>query len=304
MGTRFANDDLDPGFTVTFFGVRGSTPCHGESIVRYGGNTSCVAVNVPGHDPFLFDLGTGLRYYGHTCDEPRPFRGTCLLSHLHWDHIQGLPFFTPLLREGATMDIYAPAQQTGQPVVEAFAEAFRPPLFPVPLAHLPGTMRFHDVRDADFTVGEVEVMSRVIPHAGVTVGYRMTWNGASVAYLSDHQMPEDGSYAVTDGALELCRDVDLLIHDAQYTPAEFAQRSNWGHCTMDFAVWFAGLAGARRLALFHHDPSHADDQLDLLSDLAVECGRRAGVEVFAAREGVTVPVPAPVPTPAAVTRRA
>jgi phosphoribosyl 1,2-cyclic phosphodiesterase len=294
MGSRFSND-VDPAFAVTFFGVRGSTPCHGETIVRYGGNTSCVAVSVPGHDPFLFDLGTGLRYFGHTCDEPLPFRGTCLLSHLHWDHIQGLPFFTPLLREGASMDVYAPAQDSGVPVRKAFAKAFRPPLFPVPLAQLPGTMRFHEVSSSDFEVGDVEIMSRPIPHSGVTVGYRMTWNGSSVAYLSDHQMPLDGSYSVTDGALELCRGVDLLIHDAQYTPAEFAQRRDWGHCTVEYAVWLAVTAGVGRLALFHHDPSHADDQLDLLTAQARDIGREAGVEVFAAREGMTVPVPSRAP---------
>jgi phosphoribosyl 1,2-cyclic phosphodiesterase len=300
MGTRFSNDD-DPGYIVTFFGVRGSTPCHGESIVRYGGNTSCVAVSVPGHDPFLFDLGTGLRYFGYTCDGVHPFRGTCLLSHLHWDHIQGLPFFTPLLREGAILDVYAPIQESGQPVGEAFAEAIRPPLFPVPLAHLPGTMRFHDVLDAEFSVGDVHVMSRSIPHSGVTVGYRMTWRGSSVAYLSDHQMPIDGSYSVTAGALDLCRGADLVIHDAQYTPAEFAQRRDWGHCTVEYAVWVAATAGARRLALFHHDPAHADDQLDALAATAVACGVRAGVEVFAAREGMTVPVAAPAVAPAAPT---
>ncbi len=294
MGSRFSND-VDPGFAVTFYGVRGSTPCHGETIVRYGGNTSCVAVSVPGHDPFLFDLGTGLRYFGHTCDEPLPFRGTCLLSHLHWDHIQGLPFFTPLLREGASMDVYAPAQDSGVPVAKAFAEAFRPPLFPVPLAQLPGTMHFHDVSSSDFEVGDVEIISRPIPHSGVTVGYRMTWNGSSIAYLSDHQMPLDGSYSVTRGALELCRGVDLLIHDAQYTPAEFAQRRDWGHCTVEYAVWLAATAGVHRLALFHHDPSHADDQLDLLTEQAREIGREAGVEVFAAREGMTVPVPSRAP---------
>ena len=283
---RIAGD----GFTVTFHGVRGSTPCHGENVVKYGGNTSCVSIDIPDHAPLLFDLGTGLRYFGHSFGHDHLFKGTCLLTHLHWDHIQGLPFFTPLLREGAELDIYVPTQVGPATVAEVFATSIRPPLFPIPLADIPGTIRFHEVLDHVFTVGEVEVMSRVIPHAGTTLGFRVTWHGRSVAYLSDHQMPVDGSFAASAGAMDLCRGVDLVIHDAQYTPAEFAERRTWGHCTLDYAVWLAAEAGASAIALFHHDPTHHDDILDLLTTSAIECGTTRGVEVFAAREGLTVPV--------------
>ncbi len=278
------------GFAVTFHGVRGSTPCHGSEIVRYGGNTSCVSVSVPGHDPILFDLGTGLRYFGAQHAGDLPFRGSCLLSHLHWDHIQGLPFFTPLLQDGAKVDVYAPAQPGGITVEQVFAETIKPPLFPIHYGLLPGNVHFHEIVDGEFDIGEVRVTVRAIPHIGHTLGYRLTWRGASVAYLSDHQMPQDGSLSATPGAIELCAGADLVIHDAQYTVAEFERKRDWGHCTVDYAVWLAAEAGARRLALFHHDPTHEDDVMDTISRHAVACGRTRGIDVFPAREGLCVAV--------------
>jgi phosphoribosyl 1,2-cyclic phosphodiesterase len=281
--------------TASFHGVRGSTPCHGSEIVRYGGNTSCVSLDIPGADPILFDLGTGLRYFGESHPRGVPFKGTCLLSHLHWDHIQGVPFFAPLLSSGSVVNVFGPSQSDGRTVEAVFAESIRPPLFPIDLAMLPGTMSFVDVGDDDFVIdggsaGDIKVMARVIPHIGRTLGFRVEWNGSSVAYLSDHQMPHDGSFAATDGARELCCDVDLLIHDAQYTPAEFAMKRDWGHCTIDFAVWLANESNVRRLALFHHDPSHHDERLDELFAVAVTDGARCGVDVFGATEGLTVVV--------------
>ncbi|MFT4656720.1 MAG: phosphoribosyl 1,2-cyclic phosphodiesterase [Candidatus Aldehydirespiratoraceae bacterium] len=281
------------GMSVLFHGVRGSTPCHGPDIMRYGGNTSCVSIDIPGSDPILLDLGTGLRYFGATQPADKPFRGTCLLSHLHWDHIQGLPFFTPLLKTGALVTVYAPAQDDGTTVASVFASTIRPPLFPIDLAVLPGEIVFVDVANDDFvlnegTDAEVRVKSRVIPHVGRTLGYRIEWGDYSVAYLSDHQQPCDGSLTATDGALELCRDVDLLIHDAQYTVNEFDMKCDWGHCTADYALWLAAESGAKQLALFHHDPSHHDDQLDLLVAAAKTVGESLGVEVFGAFEGLSV----------------
>ena len=274
---------------VTFHGVRGSTPCHGREIVRYGGNTSCVSVDVPGHKPIVFDLGTGLRYFGQSLSTTEPLSATCLLSHLHWDHIQGLPFFKPLLRDGSDVHIYAPVQDDGLTVEQVFADTIKPPLFPIHFTMLPGMINFHEVWDDEFTIGDdVEVMSRAIPHVGNTVGYRVTWNGTSITYMSDHQMPVDGSFSATQGALDLCRGADLLIHDAQYTPSEFAEKSTWGHCTVEYAVWLAAECGVKRLALFHHDPAHHDDIMDILAAAATDCGRKMGVEVFAAREGLVV----------------
>ncbi|MEQ1873026.1 MAG: MBL fold metallo-hydrolase [Ilumatobacteraceae bacterium] len=275
---------------VTFFGVRGSTPCHGDEIARYGGNTSCVAVRAPGEDPLFFDLGTGARYFGAELALHAPFHGTCLLSHLHWDHTQGLPFFTPLLREGSTLDVYAPAQDDGRSVEEIIGTVIRPPVFPVTIDQLPGAVRFHDTIDCEFHVGGIKVIARTVPHVGPTLGYRVEWGGRSVAYLSDHQQPHDGSFGVTESARELAEGVDLLIHDAQYTPAEFAMKSTWGHCTIDYALWLAEHCSVGKLALYHHDPTRTDDALDEVGRCANKAAAANGFEAFAAYEGLTVDV--------------
>jgi phosphoribosyl 1,2-cyclic phosphodiesterase len=275
---------------LTFHGVRGSTPCNGESIKRYGGNTSCTSLEAPDHDPVLLDLGTGLRYFGLGRPNGVAFRGSCLLSHLHWDHIQGLPFFTPLMRPGSVLDVYAPPQEGDATVTSVMEDTIRPPLFPIGLTDLPGEIRFHEVGDSDFDIGAMRVMARAIPHVGITNGYRINYGRRSISYLSDHQQPSDGTFAVTDAALALCEGTDLLIHDAQYTPSEFAQKRDWGHCMIEYAVWLASEAGARTLVLFHHDPAHDDDLLDVLVAAAATCGRRRGVEVLGAREGLQLTV--------------
>jgi phosphoribosyl 1,2-cyclic phosphodiesterase len=273
---------------VTFYGVRGSTPCQSDDIGRYGGNTSCISIDAPGESQLLLDMGTGLRYYGKGLPVDRPFAGSCLLTHLHWDHVQGLPFFAPLLWNGATLDVYGPAQEDGRTLDEIFASTIRPPLFPVCVDKLPAAVRFHDTGDTEFTIGGFDVMARLIPHLGPTLGFRIEWQGHSIAYISDHQQPLDGSFSVAPGALELVEGVDLLIHDAQYTPPEFAAKASWGHCTIEYAVWLAGHAGVKQLALFHHDPSRLDDDLDELVRCAADIGKRRGVDVIAASEGLVL----------------
>ncbi|MDJ0771520.1 MAG: MBL fold metallo-hydrolase [Ilumatobacter sp.] len=278
------------GFDITFHGVRGSTPCHGDDIRRYGGNTSCVSVALPEHDPIFFDVGTGARYFGGHCNSDRPFRGTCLLTHLHWDHLQGLPFFPPLLKSGGQLDIHAPLQDAGASLHEVFGRSICPPLFPVGLDALPGDLTLRATGDDDFMIGEANVMSRFIPHVGPTLGYRLEWGGASVAYLSDHQQPGVELFEATDNAKELCRDVDVLIHDAQYTPEEFIEKTNWGHCTIDYAVWLAAECNVKTLVLFHHDPLHDDDMLDKLIQAADESIWADGMNVIGAYEGLVLRV--------------
>lgn len=274
---------------VSFFGVRGSTPCDCAANHRYGGNTSCVVIDGDEDtDPIVLDLGTGLRFWGLQAGRP-DFRATALVSHLHWDHVQGLPFFTPIHAPDAQLAVFGPLQDGGVALGDAFDTFVNPPYFPVGLDGLAGKVTFTGVESDVFHVGNATVTSRSVPHVGPTLGYRIELGGVVMTYISDHQQPGCGATRVDDAVLELCAGADLLIHDAQYTPEEFARRSDWGHCTVEYAVEVAAQAGVRELCLFHHDPSHGDDQLDELTLAAARLAADRGVDsVRCAHEGLSI----------------
>jgi phosphoribosyl 1,2-cyclic phosphodiesterase len=206
--------------------------------------------------------------------------------------VQGLPFFTPVLKPGARFDVYGPPQPEEGSLEKAFNELMRPPFFPVTTKDLLGDIRFHDSDNEDLELDGAKVKVRPVPHVGLTNGYRIEMGGASVAYLSDHQMPTDGSHEVTDAVLELCDGVDLLIHDAQYTVDEFPAKCTWGHCTPEYAVAVAEQSGAHRLALFHHDPTHDDDFVDDILRHTQRLAEGTGLtEVVAAHEGLVIAFP-------------
>jgi len=259
-------------------------------MVGYGGNTSCVVFEAPDQSPIIFDMGTGIRNYGqcaHLGDPQSPFSATVLLTHLHWDHVQGLPFFAPLTRPNAEITIYGPPEH-GRSFADSFDAFMCPPYFPVRLADLPSGIVLQCATDTQFVVGEATVTVAPVPHTGRTNGYRVDLRGTSVAYIPDHQQPDDPT-TVDPRVLELARDVDLLIHDAQYTPELFAERSNWGHCTVEYACEVAAQAGARTLALFHYDPLHTDVRMDELLAEAQSFGEARGLhDVIAAREGESI----------------
>ena len=276
---------------VTFFGVRGSCPCAGPHYVRYGGNTACVAVEVGDEAPIILDLGTGLRPLGHDLEArfgpDRPVEVTAFLTHLHWDHIIGLPFCTPLLRAGARMDVYGPVQDPN-PLHDIIDRVVKPPFFPVQVKELAGMIEFHEVVDDVLAVGSAKVMVRQVPHVGTTLGFRIESGGAVLAFVSDHQAPHDREH-VAPAVLELCDRADLVVHDAQYTEEEYRAKSTWGHSTMSYAVHVAAEAGARQLALFHHDPLHTDDDIDgLLSDACATADAGRLDSLIAAREGLAL----------------
>jgi phosphoribosyl 1,2-cyclic phosphodiesterase len=279
------------GIQLSFHGVRGSTPCAGPQYDRYGGNTSCVALEADGHDPIIFDMGTGLRPCGQVLGVDGPFHGTVLLSHLHWDHIQGLPFFGPISAADAVLDIYGPAQEAG-PLAAVFAGVMRQPYFPITPDELHGTVRFHDAANDDFAVNGAKVRSRWVRHTSPTIGFRVELEGNSVAYVSDHGpgCSDDPDDFVPPEILDLTDGVDVLIHDAQHTCEEFEHKRHFGHSTVDYAVHVARVAGARQLVLFHHCPSHSDDYVDLMHLYSSALAERVagGLEVLAAREGLVV----------------
>jgi len=272
---------------VLFCGVRGSTPAPGPDFVRYGGNTSCVAVAHDGQDASLvLDAGTGLTRLTTELGG-RPFFGTMLLGHLHWDHTHGLPFFRAGDQEGSHVTVLIPAQGDAQQVLE---RAFSPPHFPITPTQLRGRWSFAGLEPGPHRIEGFEVIAAEIPHkGGRTFGFRISEPGRSLAYLSDHWPVglgdgDDGLGAYHDAAMLLATGVDLLIHDAQYKAAEFAGRREFGHSAVEYALGLAEKAQARRLVLFHHDPSRTDDQLD---SLVAGCRSRL-VDVVAAAEGMTI----------------
>jgi len=276
---------------VHLCGVRGSTPAPGPEFVRYGGNTSCVALAHDDGDPtLLLDAGTGLSGVSRLM-QGRPFRGAILLSHLHWDHTHGLPFFRSGDQDGAEVRLLLPAQD-GATAEDLLARAMSPPHFPITPSQLRGTWSFGDLEEGCFEIEGFQVLAREIPHkGGRTFGYRITDGLRAIAYLSDHhpyalRPGPEGFGPYHEAALALVADVDVLIHDAQYTATEFPERCAWGHSTIDYAVGLAEAAGAGRLVAFHHDPRRTDDELD-------EIGRSLGsapIPVTLAREGQSVPL--------------
>jgi ribonuclease BN (tRNA processing enzyme) len=242
--------------------------------------------------PIIFDLGSGLRPLGLELDAQR--KGSAIdisafLSHLHWDHIIGLPFFTTAHDPLTNLEIYGPPQGGGS-LHDLFDRVLHPPFFPVNVEQLRGSIHFNEVLDQEVTVGSAKVMVRQVPHVGTTLGFRVESEGVSIAFVSDHQQPADQSF-VDRNVLELCEGVDLLIHDAQYTPEEFVMKSDWGHSTIAYAVHVAHEAGARELCLFHHDPLHSDDDIDRLLGEARSMKEASTLHsVIAASEGLSVDV--------------
>jgi phosphoribosyl 1,2-cyclic phosphodiesterase len=251
-----------------------------------------VSLTADGQPPVVLDLGTGLTPYGEQLGGSTPFTGSVLLTHLHWDHVQGLPFFRPLHNPESTLDIYGPRQDAG-PLGTVFAELMRPPFFPITPDQLGAAIRFHDTGDDDFPVGQAKVRSRWVRHVGPTLGYRVDLNGGSIAYISDHGpgCRDDSDDFVPQEILELCDGVDVLIHDAQHTCEEYGPKRSWGHCTYDYAVHVARESGAKTLALYHHDPSHGDDAVDAIAAFAADTSAHVGgPEVIAASEGLILSI--------------
>ncbi len=278
---------------VLFCGVRGSTPAPGSDFIRYGGNTSCVALAHDGDatPTVVLDGGTGLAQLSRALDG-QPFRGSILLGHLHWDHTHGLPFFPAGLQADTVIDLYLPSQDA-EGAEALLTRVVSPPHFPVTPAQLPGRWKFLDLEEGKYEIEGFTVVARDIPHpGGRTFGYRVGDGRGSIAYLSDHWpialgKGPDGLGEYHDNALELAEGVDILIHDAQYTASEFGEKWMFGHSAIEYAVGLARRAGAKHLMLFHHDPARTDDQLDEI----VATLRRGDVPVSAAAEGLVVDLP-------------
>jgi phosphoribosyl 1,2-cyclic phosphodiesterase len=276
---------------VRFWGVRGSIAAAGPRTAAVGGNTSCVEIASDGGGPLIvLDAGTGLRALGEQLvARGRPVKVELLLSHLHWDHIQGFPFFAPAYAAGNAIALRAPERcAAGGDVRAAFAAQMRAPHFPVSLDAMRAALSFHAVAaGAEFDLGAARVRAAAARHPNGCLAYRVTLGGRSVVYATDTE--HDGSGPDVE-LLELSRGADVLIYDAQYTEAEYAQKRGWGHSTAAAGAHLAAAAGVGQLVLFHHDPTHDDAAV-----AAIESATRGLFpRTIAAREGLEL-VLAPQP---------
>ncbi len=301
---------------VRFWGVRGSIPVPGPKTNRYGGNTSCVEIRPHAADPIIVDAGTGIRRLGQSLMEGALGEGRgrahLLISHTHWDHIQGLPFFSPLYQDGNQLEVYA-RQRDDTHLRAVFASQTEDPYFPVPFDVLKADVQFRELVDGQaFAIDGANVRCTRLNHPWIAMAYRIDVDGASVVYSSDtapfrdilleHEFiktpPELGApldpadaatlTAMRDGLVELCRDVDLLIYDTQFTPEEYAAKPHWGHSTPDDAIAVALDAGAKSLALYHHAPARSDDQQDAIYAEYKERLSGSDLELLCAYEGMEV----------------
>ena len=285
---------------VRFWGARGSLATPGPTTVRYGGNTSCVEITTPGGALIIIDCGTGIRGLGQhlLATESAPLKGHILISHTHWDHIQGIPFFGPFFAAGNEWDLYAP-KGVRQSLRNALEGQMQYSYFPVQLDELGAEIRYHELVEGAFQIADATIRTRYLNHPALTFAYRLEVEGAAIVYASDHEPHyrhlADGTGEIGGEDLRHCEflaGADLVIHDAQYIAEEYPQKIGWGHSTVEYAVAVCRAAGVKRVALTHHDPSRDDDAIDRIVTKARADLRRvaSAMEVMAATEGSTLSI--------------
>lgn len=297
---------------ITFWGVRGSYPVPGAATVRYGGQTSCVEARSASGHTVIVDAGTGMRALGNKLlrEAQGPMHHHVLLSHVHWDHIQGLPFFSPAYIPGTQISVYALLTAADE-LNDVIGGITRHEFFPMPLEAVPANFEFHQVEPGhDFEIGPFKIIPIALNHPFGSVGYRLDCDGSSWAYVSDtapfdqvlhkqHFLPgleplsEDDRLALTAMREALVRrlvGVDTVVYDTHFLPDEYARFPHYGHSTPDQALEICVEAKVRRLVLYHHAPSHSDEQMDKVAAEYLAKGAGVGVEVLTSFEGMTLPI--------------
>ncbi len=256
--------------------------------MRYGGNTSCVEVR-SGKDIIILDAGTGLRALGQSLLQEfkrGPLNLTLLISHTHWDHIQGLPFFAPLYEARCRLRIVGP-RGARKSLINALTGQMESTYFPVPFAKLPSNIEIVELDDLNFAIGNVLASAQRANHPGVTVGYRLFAPDALIGFFPDTEPRRGG---VDRELLDFVRDADVLLLDSQYDRAEYRQHIGWGHGCVDDSVALALKAGVKKLVLFHHDPDHDDKKIDAFVQHArrLVARQKGKLKIEAAREGAII----------------
>lgn len=275
------------------WGCRGSLAAPGPDTVRYGGNTTCVEVRMRDGSMLVLDAGTGIRPFGHSIEADPPKTIHLLLTHLHLDHLEGLGFFGPLWNPSVDLHIWGPPSPVRN-LERRITRYLSPPLFPVHLSAIPSHPTFHDVPDNDWQIGSAHITAEFIKHRGPTLGYRIEEEGQCLAFLPDHE-PARGTDLSTVrpewvSGFALAREADILFHDSQYFPQEYTERAGWGHSSIEDSVKFAAITGVRQLVMFHHDPTHSDDEMDSLGEIATSRWEGNGHSPVVAREGMELDV--------------
>jgi phosphoribosyl 1,2-cyclic phosphodiesterase len=276
------------------WGCRGSIAAPGPETVRYGGNTSCVEVRLESGHVLVLDAGTGMRALGVDMCENLPADVHVMLTHLHMDHLQGLGFFRPLFAPGVDIHIWGPMSPV-QHLAERIAMYLSPPLFPVRLEDVPSTLTFHDApEEQPITIGSATIRAAKVTHQGPTVGYRIEEGGRALVYLPDHEPALGADLAIMPSEWmsghDIAYNADVLLHDGQYRDDEYGSHTGWGHSCVGDTMAFADKAGVDKLVLFHHDPYHTDDELDVLLADARKGWPGMEERVSLASEGMTIVV--------------
>ena len=309
VGRSGGLDFHTPSTRLKMWGVRGSIPVPGPSTVRYGGNTSCVEIRADG-EIILLDAGSGIRSLGMALEQEfgeRSVKLTLLITHTHWDHIQGFPFFLPVYNQKNEIRVLG-YEGAKEGLAKILAGQMETPFFPVSLRDLPSNIAIEELKEMEFWIGKVQVRAKFANHPGICAGYRLTTSGGSIAFFPDNEpyellklhiaardqtsADEAREFAQTERLklVEFLRGCDVLILDAQYTDDEYQRHVGWGHGSLSRVVSIALNAEVRKLILFHHDPNHDDEMIDEMLErarlLVVESG--STMEVDAAREGAEI----------------
>jgi len=280
------SENLDD-FVVKFWGVRGSVPTPGKDTIRYGGNTSCIEMQIAGKR-LIFDGGTGMRELGKELMQEMPVEAYIFFTHYHWDHIQGFPLFTPAFTEGNCFHIYGATPPEGKSMKQHFIDRVLHYNSPVPLRGMQADLKFYELQHGQkMMLHGIEIETGSLNHPNTAMGYRVTWNGRSAVYCSDTEHFPD---RLDESVVNLAQDADVLIYDAMYTDDEYynpkSSKVGWGHSTWQEAIKVAKAAGVKRVVIFHHEPTHSDDFLDRMAKKVKEAFPLAVM----AKEGLVLPV--------------